>query len=441
MPSGDLSYFVTDTIFAPASSGGRQAITVVRISGPKARAHLAALIGTIPPPRRASLRTLRSEISEVLDRALVLWMPAPHSYTGEDGFELHLHGGLSVLAGVTDQFIRWGLRPAEPGEFTRRAFLHGRMDLLEAEAVADLIESETSDQRAQALQQLSGELGDVYRGWSAQLLRILAQQEALIDFPEEDLPPEVEEGLLQDMAALQAAFEQHLSDGGRGERLRSGLVFAIAGSPNVGKSALMNALCRRDIAIVSPTPGTTRDVIEARLDLGGVPVTLLDLAGLRMTDDPIEAEGVRRARDRIQTADLILLVVDPPYKLAGLDADTFTAERIVVASKCDLGAVAPDTMVAVSAMTGEGIEHLLQTLQRAAQRMAGRSAAPGLTRSRHRAAVQAAATHLSAGRVTSEVELRGEELRLALRCLGRVTGTVGVEEILDSVFSQFCIGK
>ncbi len=436
-----MIYSASDTIFAPATGVGRHAITVLRASGPQARLQLAALAGAVPPPRRAVLRTLHDAAGDMLDRALLLWLPGPRSYTGEDGFELHLHGGLAVLAGVTDRLIHLGLRPAEPGEFTRRAFLNGRMDLLEAEAVADLIDSETSCQREQALQQLSGALGTIYRNWSARLLRILAQQEAMIDFPEDDLPPEVEAIMIDDIASLQTECERHLADGARGERLRSGLVFAIAGAPNVGKSSLMNTLCQRDVAIVSTRPGTTRDVIEARLDLGGVPVTLLDLAGLRETDDPIEAEGVRRARERIGGADLLLHLFDAPYDSLRFDGLVDGPERILIAAKCDLGIPAPEQMMPISTVTGEGIEQLLKVLIERAQRLAGRASTPGITRTRHRAAVQAAASHLLAGRTTTEAELRGEELRLALRCLGRITGAVGVEEILDSVFSQFCIGK
>jgi tRNA modification GTPase len=430
-----------DTIYAPASGVGRFAITLLRVSGAEASACLARLVGPLPAPRRAVLRGIMAPDGSLLDRAMVLWLPGPQTYTGEDSFELHLHGGLAVLTGVEAALLSLGLRPAEPGEFTRRAFIHGRMDLLEAEAVADLIAAETSAQRDQALRQLSGELGGVYRDWQGRLVRILAQQEALIDFPDEDLPAEVEAGLLAEIVSLMAAMHQHLKDGDRGERLRRGLVLALAGVPNVGKSSLVNTLCRRDVAIVSPVPGTTRDVIEVRLDLSGIPVTLQDLAGLRETSDPVEVEGVRRAQDRVASADIVLQVVAPPYDVLPT-LDVWVGARVIkVASKSDLGIPSPEGMVRVSSLTGEGCDHLVAMLGDVAQSLAGIGETPSLTRARHRAAVNAAAGHLHAALDVSGVELRGEELRLALRSLGRILGSVGVEELLDSVFSQFCIGK
>jgi tRNA modification GTPase len=430
-----------DTIYAPASGVGRFAITLLRVSGAEASACLARLVGPLPAPRRAVLRGIMAPDGSLLDRAMVLWLPGPQTYTGEDSFELHLHGGLAVLTGVEAALLSLGLRPAEPGEFTRRAFIHGRMDLLEAEAVADLIAAETSAQRDQALRQLSGELGGVYRDWQGRLVRILAQQEALIDFPDEDLPAEVEAGLLAEIVSLMAAMHQHLKDGDRGERLRRGLVLALAGLPNVGKSSLVNTLCRRDVAIVSPVPGTTRDVIEVRLDLSGIPVTLQDLAGLRETSDPVEVEGVRRAQDRVASADIVLQVVAPPYDVLPT-LDVWVGARVIkVASKSDLGIPSPEGMVRVSSLTGEGCDHLVAMLGEVAQSLAGIGETPSLTRARHRAAVNAAAGHLHAALDVSGVELRGEELRLALRSLGRILGSVGVEELLDSVFSQFCIGK
>ena len=300
-----------DTIFAVASGAGHAAIAVMRISGPASRAVLAALCGRVPPPRRASLRRLRDADGAELDQAMVVWLPGPASYTGEDSAELFLHGGRAVLHGVAEALVALGARPAEAGEFTRRAFLNGRMDLTEAEAVHDLIAAETAAQRRQALRQLDGALGTIYRGWADRLRLLLAQQEALIDFPDEDLPPEVEAAVLEELAALQGEMAAHLDDGRRGERLREGLVFAVTGRPNVGKSSLVNALAERDVAIVSAVPGTTRDALETRVVLGGVPVTLVDTAGLRESADAIEAEGVRRARARAAEADLVLVVTEP----------------------------------------------------------------------------------------------------------------------------------
>jgi tRNA modification GTPase len=355
-----------DTIFALASGSARAAIAVMRLSGPAAGAAVAALCsGSLPPPRHASLRYLRDAGSAMLDQALVLWFPGPRTYTGEDCVELHLHGGRAVIDGVADALTEAGLRPAEPGEFTRRAFLNGRMDLVEAEAVHDLIAAETEAQRRQALRQLQGALGAIYQDWADRLRGVLAYQEALIDFPDEDLPPEVEQQLLAALRAVRAEIREHLDDAGRGEKLREGLFFAITGAPNVGKSTLINALAGRDVAIVSAMPGTTRDALETRVVLGGVPVTLVDTAGLRETTDSIEAEGVRRALARAEDADLVMVVVE-----AGSFAPAVRSERhMVVANKADMGGTGPDGAVRISAKTGQGMDELRACLASAARRM------------------------------------------------------------------------
>jgi len=367
---------------------------------------------------------------------MVLWMPGPGTYTGEDTAELFLHGGRAVTEGVAMALVGLGLRPAEPGEFTRRAFLNGRMDLVEAEAVHDLIFAETEAQRRQALRQLDGELGRVYRDWSDRLRFMLAQQEALIDFPDEDLPPEVEAELVATLMSLRSDVAAHLNDARRGEKLREGLVFAIVGPPNVGKSSLINALAERDVAIVSSIPGTTRDALEARVVLGGVPVTLVDTAGLRETADAIEAEGVRRALVRAEDADLIVEVSD-----SGHFADEPASLRIMVANKSDLGQPAQAGAVAVSALTGDGLDVLRDRLAVAARTMTETAGPPPLTRARHRAALLEALDRLDTAIETDLPELRGEDLRLALRAIGRIVGHVGVEDILDTLFGQFCIGK
>ena len=427
-----------DTIFALASGSARAAIAVMRISGPAAGSAIAALCcGAVPVPRHASLRRLRDPAGDSLDQAVVLWFPGPGTYTGEDCAELHLHGGRAVIDGVADVLVAAGLRPAEPGEFTRRAFLNGRMDLVEAEAVHDLIAAETEAQRRQALRQMEGALGAIYQDWADRLRGILAYQEALIDFPDEDLPPEVEEQLLATLRAVRTEIRDHLDDAGRGEKLREGLFFAITGAPNVGKSTLINALAERDVAIVSATPGTTRDALETRVVLGGVPVTLVDTAGLRETTDSIEAEGVRRALARAEDADLVMTVVE-----AGTEVVPVGSERhILVANKADLGLAGPDGAVRISAKTGEGMADLRNCLASAARRMTESRGAPPLTRARHRAALLAAAGHLEDADGAELPELRGEDLRLAMRELGRIAGHVGVEDILDTVFSRFCIGK
>lgn len=462
-----------DTIFAVASGAGRAAIAVMRISGPASGAVLGALAGRLPAPRRASLRRLRDADGAELDRALVLWLPGPGSYSGEDAAELHLHGGRAVIAGVADALVALGARPAEAGEFTRRAFLNGRMDLIEAEAVGDLVEAETSAQRAQALRQLDGALGAIFRDWAERLRVLLAQQEALIDFPDEDLPVETEALALGELAALTCEIGAHLDDGRRGERLREGLVFAVTGPPNVGKSSLVNALAERDVAIVAATPGTTRDALETRVVLGGVPVTLVDTAGLRETEDAVEAEGVRRARARAAAADLVIVVEeaggqDPhprtqvmagpvPTILAravgadgrgepGHDGERAAvvgpaAPTLLIANKIDLGGAVPANAVGISVRTGAGMDNLRARLGAEVQALTDAAGPPPLTRARHRAALQEAAACLARAADAELPELRAEDLRLALRALGRVTGQVGVEDLLDTIFRHFCIGK
>jgi tRNA modification GTPase len=427
---------MTDTIFALASGSARAAIAVMRLSGPAAGTAVAALCGgVLPLPRQASLRRLRDPSGGLLDQALVLWFPGPNTYTGEHCAELQLHGGRAVIDGVADALTRTGLRPAEPGEFTRRAFLNGRMDLVEAEAVYDLVAAETEAQRRQALRQLEGELGALYQDWADRLRGILAYQEALIDFPDEDLPPEVEEQLLDTLRTVRGEIVTHLNDAGRGEKLREGLFFAITGTPNVGKSTLINALAERDVAIVSDIPGTTRDALETRVVLGGVPVTLVDTAGLRESSDSIEAEGVRRAIARAAEADLAITVIEAGSLPSGNQGN------LVVANKADLGRPGPEGALRISAKTGLGMDDLRTRLAVIARQMTESSGPPPLTRARHRAALLAAAEHLEAAERADLPELRGEDLRLAMRALGRITGHVGVEDILDTVFSRFCIGK
>ncbi|HTR15711.1 MAG TPA: tRNA uridine-5-carboxymethylaminomethyl(34) synthesis GTPase MnmE [Acetobacteraceae bacterium] len=430
------------TIFAQASGAGRAALAVLRLSGPGTGMILDALCGDRPPARRAALRRLRAREGEELDQAIVLWFPGPRSYTGEDSAELQLHGGPAVVAGVAEALVALGARPAEAGEFTRRAVLNGRMDLLAAEGIADLVEAETEAQRRQALRQMEGELSTLYAGWADRLRTALAFQEALIDFPDEDLPLEVEGELTASLYTLRAEIGVHLDDNRRGERLREGLVFAVAGAPNVGKSSLVNALAERDVAIVSPIAGTTRDALEVRVVLGGVPVTLIDTAGLRETDDPVEAEGVRRARARAAGADLILALTDASGAGQGDEAGVVPAGASVlrIVTKADL-CPAPIDSLAVSARTGAGMAALRERLAAEATRLTQAAGPPPLTRARHRAALTAAAAALDAATPAPLPELRAEELRLALREIGRITGAVDVEAILDTVFSRFCIGK
>ncbi len=424
---------VGDTVFALASGVGRSAIAIVRVSGP----HCSQIVGgmcRLPPPRSARLRELHRN-GEVLDRALVLWFPAPGSYTGEDSAELHVHGGQAILEAVTDALMDAGARPAEPGEFTRRAFLAGKLDLLEAEAVADLIDADTPQQRAQALRQLSGEQGRLLHDWSSRLLHSLALQEALIDFSEEELPA-IEADLLDGLKGLQGELRQHVALARLGERLRRGLVFTIAGPPNVGKSSLLNSLARREASIVSAMPGTTRDLVSVDMIFDGIPVTLVDTAGIRDADDDVEAEGVRRARDQAARSDMVIEVVEA----AGCEAAVADIGRLFVANKIDL-APTPPGFLGVSVRTGAGLGELSRQLNSAARRLAGAGTSAMFNRARHAASLGEAATAVSAALACDNAEMRAEELRLAIQSLGRINGQVDTEDMLNLVFSSFCIGK
>jgi len=387
----------------------------------------------------ASLRRLRHG-GVVLDQALVLWFPGPASYTGEDSAELHLHGGPAVVAAVADALVALGARPAEPGEFTRRAFVHGKLDLTAAEGVADMIEAETEAQRRQALRQLEGGLAGRYQGWAGRLARLLARQETFIEFEDEDLPEGLDAAVAEDAAALRDELAAEIAGAARGEALREGLRIAILGAPNAGKSSLLNALAGREAAIVSPQAGTTRDVVEARVVIAGVPVLLADTAGLRETADAIEAEGVRRARAQGQAAELVLAVFAAD---AAPDAETLALLEVgalAVVNKADLAAPAL-AGIAVSARTGAGLPALRAALEAAVRARAGLSDVASLTRPRHRAALADTIAALDALPQAALPELRAEALRAAMRALGRLTGAMGVEAILDLVFSEFCIGK
>jgi tRNA modification GTPase len=444
---------MTDTIFALATAPGRAAIAVVRISGPGTRAALEDIAGAIPPPRRAAHRRLRDpETGEIIDDGIVLFFPAPASFSGEDMAELQLHSGRAILSAVFALLgARPGFRLAEPGEFTRRAFLNGKLDLTGAEAIADLVAAETAAQRRQALRQLAGAFGQLCEAWRARLIRAQARLEAEIDFPEEDLPPALWQAARREMKALRHEIAAHLADDHRGERLRDGVVVAILGPPNAGKSSLMNALARRDVAITSSIAGTTRDVIEVGLDLGGYPVVLADTAGLRDSADAVEEEGVRRARARAASADLRLIVLDAtrPAESAAV-RPLIDSAAIVVANKIDLappdGAVWADRLGGapasrLSVATGEGLAALIERLSAAVSGLLTADAAPLVTRTRHRLALEACVAALDRFAGATLPELAAEDLRAAARSLGAITGRVGVEDVLDSLFREFCIGK
>lgn len=439
------------TIFALSSAPGRAGVAVFRLSGPSAGAALAALAGPPPPPRRAGLRRLRDpRDGALIDRGLVLWLPAPASFTGEDMAELHVHGGRAVAAALAGALAALDdVRPAEAGEFARRAFASGRLDLSEAEGIADLIVAETEAQRRQAVRQMDGAASRLYEGWRERLMRACALVEAGLDFADEEGVDDGLDAAAGVVAELAAAIAAHLDDAHRGERLRAGVRVALAGPPNAGKSTLMNALARRDVAIVSERAGTTRDVIEVQLDLAGFPVTLSDMAGLRAAADALEAEGVRRARGALAAADVIVWLT--PADAAAEDVAAPPGRRpgqmlVRVLSKCDLaGAAPPGDALALSAATGAGLDALVARLAALAGDLCAAGEAPAISRARHRQALadaHAALARFAAGHGTAApAELLAEELRAAAAALGRITGRTGVEDMLDALFAGFCIGK
>jgi tRNA modification GTPase len=478
------------TIYALSSGRPPAAIAVVRISGAAAGEALKTVIGKIPEPRTATLGRVRGINGEIIDEALILWFPAPHSETGEDVAELQLHGGRAVVASVFAVLSRVpGLRPAEAGEFTRRAFENGKLDLTAVEGLADLVLAETESQRRLAFRQMRGALGKRAENWRAQLIQALALIEARIDFSDEaDVPQDLVTPALRIVRALEGEIASVLADGGRGERLREGLVVAIAGPPNAGKSTLLNRIAKREAAIVSPYAGTTRDVIEVHLDLGGLPMTLLDTAGIRETDDPVELEGVRRARERANTADLVLWVVDaserarsPLAVRPSAEKPAVTAPTWVIRNKTDLtqrtergsqnnvrnewncrvnkpltnvvndrstgtsefGFSGSEPVFDLSGKSGEGFDALLEQLTKHAETYLVGAESALVTRERHRRALEdvVAALRRALRGDPDHEDLLAEELRIAAQSLGRLTGRVDVEDVLDVIFRDFCIGK
>lgn len=455
------------TIFALSSGQGRAGVAVIRVSGPGVPAILISMASPVPQPRIAGLRKVRAPgTGDIIDQALVLFFPGPGSQTGEDVAEFQIHGGRAVVAAMLAALASFpACRLAEPGEFARRAFENGKIDLTAAEGLADLVDAETEAQRRQALRQAGGVLARLYDSWRSSLIAASALVEAAIDFSDErDVFADAVGRARVVVEELRQVIAAHLDNGRRGEILREGFQVALVGAPNAGKSSLFNALAQRDAAIVSPEAGTTRDIIEVRLDLGGIPVVLADTAGLREIGAAVELEGMRRTRDRARRADLVLWVVNGAERSGGkssqsaarlFDTQEFpTCEMLVVLTKADLlarnggqGADASefvgDPDVHVSAVTGQGIDQLEKLIASKASRCIGAVEAPALTQARHR--TQLEACHGALGRFLAgnldEAELRAEDLRIAVLALGRITGRVDVEDVLDHVFGRFCIGK
>ncbi len=448
---------MTETIFALATAPGRAAIAVIRLSGPGTEKVLAKLAGSLPPPRQARLRRLRGADGDAIDEALAVWMPGPDSYTGEDSAELHLHGGQAVVESVSRALLDAGARLAEPGEFTRRAFEHGRLDLAQAEAVADLVDAETDGQRRQALAQLEGGLGRRFEAWRETLLGALSLLEAAIDFPDEELPADLAARTRPSLERLAAELDAALADAGRGERIREGFRIAIVGAPNAGKSSLLNRLLEREAAIVTSLPGTTRDVIEAPLVLAGFKVLLADMAGLRAAAEPVEVEGVRRARAWAEGGGLRLWVVDASagdgaWREA---ADLVRPGDVLVLNKVDVGhgddASAATThagslglaVLEVSAVGGTGLDALKSRMTELTVKALSGHDFPAATRERHRRRLSEAKDHVVRALEGLQLgaELAAEDLRLAGRALGRITGRIDPEEVLGRIFASFCVGK
>ncbi len=440
-----------DTIFALATAPGRAGVAILRVSGPRAEAIAAQLAGPLPEPRMATLRTFKDSDKDQIDRGLILWFPAPHSFTGEPVVEFHIHSGRAVVERMILALSRYpDTRAALAGEFTRRAFENGKLDLTEVEGLADLVAAETEAQRRQALRQMEGHLGAIYESWRTRLLQALAHLEAEIDFSDEELPGGMREAAFVTIAELSREIMDHLADGGRGEILRRGFRIAILGAPNAGKSSLLNVLAKREAAIVTSRAGTTRDVIEVHLDLGGYLVSLADTAGLRRTEDEIEAEGIRRSMQQAESADLKLLVFDaglwPERNIETLQwgndgASLYVLNKIDLMPQIAKDAAAQD-YIPVSVLTGAGVDQLLHCINKAVTAKLGGGEAPGLTRERHRRELTLCVSNLDlATQQGKAVELVAEDVRLAVRALGRITGRAEVEDMLDILFGEFCIGK
>ncbi|MSQ53991.1 MAG: tRNA uridine-5-carboxymethylaminomethyl(34) synthesis GTPase MnmE [Betaproteobacteria bacterium] len=453
MPSADRQRPPSDTIAAVATPPGRGGVGIVRVSGPLALRVAKALIGRQPAPRMAAYCDARDAGGEVIDRGLALWFPAPHSYTGEDVFEFQGHGGPAVTGEVLRACLAAGARPAEAGEFTRRAFLNDKLDLAQAEAVADLIDASSAEAARLAMRSLSGEFSAAIEALVRGLIELRALTEAMLDFPEEEVDALHADDARGRLARIRSQLDEVLRQSRQGSLLREGIRVVIAGRPNVGKSSLLNRLAGEERAIVTAIPGTTRDALREAIQIQGVPIHVVDTAGLRITEDAIEREGIARAWREVEAADLVLAVFEAdcgigPEDEAILRELPATARRLHVFNKVDLLATrkaqpasGEDAEIQISAKTGEGMDLLRQAIVEAAGWQTG-SESMFLARARHLAAVAAAAGHLeAAAQVERRWELYAEELRLAQAALSSITGEFSADDLLGEIFSRFCIGK
>ncbi|MCT4634780.1 MAG: tRNA uridine-5-carboxymethylaminomethyl(34) synthesis GTPase MnmE [Rickettsiales bacterium] len=435
------------TIFALATPPGKSGVAIIRISGPNAFSCINQLTKKDPPKaRQATLRNIINPITnQLIDKAVILTFSSPNSFTGEDVVELHIHGSkaiinllVKILAGFTN------FRLANPGEFSKRAFLNGKMDLTAAEGLADLIESETIIQQQQAMRQMQGNLANLYEDWKLKLIHVLALIEAFLDFPEDDIPNEVIDQVNNEVTLLKKNLESHLNDNNRGEILRRGIHVAILGAPNVGKSSLLNYLAKRDVAIVSSIAGTTRDIIEVHLDLAGYPVTIADTAGIRESEDIIEREGIDRAHMKAENADIkiVIMAANDKKSLAPEISAIMDKNTIIVINKIDQDSVVKhEDAIEISVKENLGLDLFLEKLSSEISNKFSPSSDPIITRERHRRYLNDCLESLNCFTLDNQLELACEDLRLAARALGQIVGNIDVETILDEIFIKFCIGK
>jgi len=441
-----------DTIYSLSTGAGSSGVAIIRLSGSASEEVLKKLTRKqTPKPRLASLRRIHSPVNQdAIDEGIVIWFPGPNSYTGEDVVEFHVHGGPSITEEVLKSISTISsCRIAEPGEFTRRAFQSGKMDLTSAEAVADLIDAKTIEQRRQALKQFDGQLAGLYDEWRKQLIDLLAYAESAIDFSDEELPENINKTIIHNILRIKDSITQHIDDKMIGERIRSGFHVTILGAPNSGKSSLLNRLATRDAAIVSDIAGTTRDVIEVQMNLEGFAVIISDTAGIRDAQNEVEVEGVRRARKSADEADLVVVVFDALDlpNISEITSTYITDKSLVLINKVDVlehtlpSEINGKEILGVSAKTGEGFEEFQLKLNQDVKNYFRNNEQPVLTRVRHREALEEALLSLNRSSQAKLPELVAEDIRLAVRSIGKITGRVDVEDVLDIIFNEFCIGK